>query len=126
MLGWGRKPSYRRAEAYAARRGLRCISLEDGFLRSRGLGADLVPPLALVADRAGIYYDPSRPSDIERLNLLREATQIGHSIGQIAALPTEQLRSLAVLHDGGERDQTAQPRTLLVEHHFVAALRYAA
>ncbi|MGO4909054.1 capsular polysaccharide biosynthesis protein [Pseudorhodobacter sp. W20_MBD10_FR17] len=41
--------------------------VEDGFLRSRGLGADLVPPLSLVADDLGIYYDPSRESRLERL-----------------------------------------------------------
>ncbi len=41
--------------------------VEDGFLRSRGLGAELVPPLSLVADRSGIYYDPARESDLERL-----------------------------------------------------------
>lgn len=41
--------------------------VEDGFLRSRGLGASLVPPLSLVADRTGIYYDPTRESDLERL-----------------------------------------------------------
>ncbi|UWQ19495.1 capsular polysaccharide biosynthesis protein [Jannaschia sp. M317] len=39
--------------------------VEDGFLRSRGLGADLIPPLSLVLDRQGIYYDPSRRSDLE-------------------------------------------------------------
>ena len=39
--------------------------LEDGFLRSRGLGAELVPPLSLVLDRTGLYYDPTRPSDLE-------------------------------------------------------------
>ncbi|SDX62785.1 capsular polysaccharide biosynthesis protein [Roseicitreum antarcticum] len=41
--------------------------VEDGFLRSRGLGAQLVPPLSLVADPLGIYYDPTRPSTLERL-----------------------------------------------------------
>ncbi len=41
--------------------------VEDGFLRSRGLGADLIPPLSLVTDRSGIYYDPSGPSDLETL-----------------------------------------------------------
>lgn len=41
--------------------------VEDGFLRSRGLGATLVPPLSLVADGLGIYYDPSRESTLERL-----------------------------------------------------------
>ena len=41
--------------------------VEDGFLRSRGLGASLVPPLSLVTDDLGIYYDPGRESRLERL-----------------------------------------------------------
>jgi capsular polysaccharide export protein len=41
--------------------------LEDGFIRSRGLGADLTPPLSLVADGVGIYYDPAQESELERL-----------------------------------------------------------
>ena len=45
------------------------LRIEDGFLRSRGLGADLVPPLSLVVDDLGIYYDPSRESRMERLIL---------------------------------------------------------
>lgn len=46
--------------------------LEDGFLRSRGLGAELVPPLSLVADDIGIYYDPQCPSQLEHLIAQRE------------------------------------------------------
>ena len=45
------------------------IRVEDGFLRSRGLGADLVPPLSLVSDDLGIYYDPTQESRLERLLL---------------------------------------------------------
>lgn len=41
--------------------------MEDGFLRSSGLGSDLLPPLSLVLDKRGIYYDASRPSDLEVL-----------------------------------------------------------
>ncbi|MDB5666897.1 capsular polysaccharide biosynthesis protein [Cypionkella sp.] len=41
--------------------------VEDGFLRSRGLGAELVPPLSLVTDDLGIYYDPTRESRLEHL-----------------------------------------------------------
>src|SRR5699024_1060381 len=41
--------------------------VEDGFIRSRGLGAALTPPLSLVADSKGIYYDPGRESDLEAL-----------------------------------------------------------
>ncbi len=43
------------------------LRVEDGFLRSRGLGADLVAPLSLVTDDLGIYYDPTRPSRLEHL-----------------------------------------------------------
>ncbi|MCD1626548.1 capsular polysaccharide biosynthesis protein [Seohaeicola saemankumensis] len=43
------------------------VRIEDGFLRSRGLGADLVAPLSLVCDDLGIYYDPRGPSRLERM-----------------------------------------------------------
>lgn len=43
------------------------VLVEDGFLRSRGLGADLVAPLSLVLDDLGIYYDATRPSRLEAL-----------------------------------------------------------
>ncbi|MBF9032456.1 capsular polysaccharide biosynthesis protein [Rhodobacterales bacterium HKCCE3408] len=43
------------------------LRVEDGFLRSRGLGAELVPPLSLVTDDLGIYFDPARASRLEAL-----------------------------------------------------------
>jgi len=43
------------------------VRVEDGFLRSRGLGAALTPPLSLVLDDLGIYYDPTGPSRLEML-----------------------------------------------------------
>ncbi|MEM9579780.1 MAG: capsular polysaccharide biosynthesis protein [Pseudomonadota bacterium] len=55
----------------AAPRSQRSVNVEDGFLRSRGLGAELVPPLSLVLDDMGIYYDPTRPSRLEELIRLR-------------------------------------------------------
>jgi capsular polysaccharide export protein len=55
------------ADRLPAAPGVRVRRVEDGFLRSRGLGAELVPPLSLVADAAGIYYDPSAPSALEAL-----------------------------------------------------------
>jgi capsular polysaccharide export protein len=47
--------------------GIRILHLEDGFLRSVGLGADLIRPLSWVVDHRGIYYDATRPSDVEVL-----------------------------------------------------------
>ncbi|MEP1613887.1 MAG: capsular polysaccharide biosynthesis protein [Roseobacter sp.] len=43
------------------------LRIEDGFLRSRGLGAELTPPSSLVIDDLGIYYDASKPSRLEML-----------------------------------------------------------
>ena len=50
--------------------GHRCVGvirLEDGFLRSVGLGANLVRPLSWVMDMQGMYYDATRASDLEQL-----------------------------------------------------------
>jgi len=41
--------------------------VEDGFIRSAGLGTDLTAPASLVLDKTGIYYDPNKPSDLEIL-----------------------------------------------------------
>jgi capsular polysaccharide export protein len=48
-------------------RGLPLYRMEDGFLRSVGLGASFVQPASLIVDDCGIYYDPSRPSGFETL-----------------------------------------------------------
>lgn len=47
--------------------GQKAVLVEDGFLRSRGLGADLIAPLSLVLDDVGIYYDATRPNRLEAL-----------------------------------------------------------
>lgn len=66
LIHWGREapPGL---EALALRCGVRLLSMEDGFVRSVGLGSDLIRPLSLVLDERGIYFDPARESDLERL-----------------------------------------------------------
>jgi len=66
VLAWGRRPSALRAERYARRHGLPVLHIEDGFLRSVGLGQD-DPPLSVVLDDLGLYLDASRPSRLESL-----------------------------------------------------------
>lgn len=41
--------------------------IEDGFVRSAGLGVSLVQPCSITLDTRGVHYDPSRPSDLEYL-----------------------------------------------------------
>ncbi|EGV28525.1 Capsule polysaccharide biosynthesis protein [Thiorhodococcus drewsii AZ1] len=66
IAGWGLKSTSRRARNYAHRHGLPYIALEDGFLRSVGLG-NQDPPLSLIVDDLGIYYDATQPSRLESL-----------------------------------------------------------
>ncbi len=43
------------------------VRIEDGFVRSVGLGAGMAPAASLVLDDMGIYYDARRPSRLEWL-----------------------------------------------------------
>lgn len=51
----------------AAAQGVPLVRVEDGFVRSVGLGVELVPPSSIVVDAAGIHFDASRPSDLETI-----------------------------------------------------------
>ncbi|MEK4566279.1 capsular polysaccharide biosynthesis protein [Alkalihalobacillus sp. FSL R5-0424] len=43
------------------------LRLEDGFVRSTGLGSMHTPPYSLCVDKTGIYFDSSKASDLEVL-----------------------------------------------------------
>ncbi|WP_235937770.1 capsular polysaccharide biosynthesis protein [Pseudoroseicyclus tamaricis] len=76
----------RRLLSWAGREVAGAVQVEDGFLRSRGLGAELIPPLSLTLDDLGIYYDPRSESRLERL------------INDSAALPeADRLRAEALV-----------------------------
>ena len=65
LLWAGKETPQVRAQAAAAQVPL--WRVEDGFLRSVGLGANLLPAASLVLDDLGIYFDPTRPSRLETL-----------------------------------------------------------
>ena len=60
-LIWGMKPSIAPGVLHSVMR------MEDGFIRSVGLGADLRRPSSLVLDDEGIYYNGKKISRLERL-----------------------------------------------------------
>ncbi|WP_087651552.1 hypothetical protein [Acetobacter pasteurianus] len=43
------------------------VLVEDGFIRSIGLGSALQPPASIFLDTRGIYYDPAETSDLEHI-----------------------------------------------------------
>jgi len=68
LLVWG----HRKQKKYSIphNRSISILSVEDGFLRSVGLGATYqIRPLSWVIDQRGIYFDSTIPSDLEYLLL---------------------------------------------------------
>ncbi|MBQ9406011.1 MAG: capsular polysaccharide biosynthesis protein [Desulfovibrio sp.] len=66
VVVWGSRETAGLAKRCATA-GVRLTRMEDGFVRSVGLGSDFLRPGSLVLDDAGIYYDPGRPSRLEIL-----------------------------------------------------------
>jgi capsular polysaccharide export protein len=61
LLLWGK------TEAPMMLNDVQIVRVEDGFIRSVGLGADLVQPISWVIDTRGMYFDATTVSDLEYL-----------------------------------------------------------
>lgn len=66
VVGWAARLEPRH-ETICAANGLDLQRIEDGFIRSVGLGAGFSGAASLAVDQRGIYYDATRPSDLEHL-----------------------------------------------------------
>ncbi len=50
------------------RAGVATWQVEDGFIRSTGLGAECRPPMSIIVDRTGgVHFDPSVPNELENV-----------------------------------------------------------
>lgn len=120
VAGWGRRPTSAAAIRHASRSGLPYLALEDGFLRSYGTGANF-PPLSLVLDDQGIYYDSTRASALESLlnspiDLLDSAA---HDVARARQLVVHEHRlskyNHAPLIDAGHFVSSNRRRVLVVD-----------
>ena len=67
FVGWGRKRSGLWAEKMAKLTNKKFLLLEDGLIRSLGLGVEGSPSFSMVQDNIGIYYDATTPSRLENI-----------------------------------------------------------
>ncbi|SMF39493.1 capsular polysaccharide biosynthesis protein [Pseudobacteriovorax antillogorgiicola] len=124
VLTWGRKIEADRGEQLSRITGRGLIRLEDGFFAYQlhpSLGS---PRLSLIADPVGIYYDASRPSQLEDLlnqsaGLNRE--QLARTKGILATIKEEALSKYN--HQSLCRDQDLdqahdRKRILIVDQTF--------
>lgn len=105
------------------------LRIEDGFLRSVGLGADLYPPMSLVVDWQGLHYDATRPSDLE--SMLQEAGFDAPMLARAARLRETIIAAGVTKYNVGARQwrrpDTASRVVLVIgQVESDAALRYGA
>ncbi len=119
-LHWGMK-----TESNASDCTKRIWRMEDGFIRSAGLGADLRRPSSLVLDDEGIYYNGLAPSRLERLlNQIelndyerRRAAQLKHDLTRLNITKYNvEVDNQAQLH--ALREQAAGRSVVLVTGQF--------
>lgn len=63
-------------QSLAQNSGAKLVRMEDGFVRSVGLGSDFIPPKALVLDSQGLYFDPRQTNDLETMLNTRDFTEV--------------------------------------------------
>lgn len=129
VVTWGEKPLAEPARRYAQNRGIPFYFVEDGFLRSVDLGVRGAPPLSVIVDDLGIYYDSTRTSRLERMlatedfpeSLLQDADRLIDAIvrGRISKYNVSRDRDLGPLREGCVSrvlvvDQTAGDRSVVL------------
>lgn len=120
VVGWGNRRSGLRARREAGARGVPLVLLEDGFIRSAGLGKLGAPPVSLVVDDIGIYFDARAPSRLEWL--LSDTSWLTPALQREAHLGLERWRHerLTKYNTGIDtgRDtgkDTGKPRILVID-----------
>ncbi|MBB5573465.1 capsular polysaccharide export protein [Rhizobium paranaense] len=115
VLSWGGRAPAKTAAAISRLRGLPHWNLEDGFLRSVGLGKAGAIPLSIVVDDLGLPVDASRPSRLERLIAgAEDAGELGRAIReQIVRNRLSKYNHLP--HRSPAIERTTKRRILLVD-----------
>lgn len=106
-MAWMARTDVAAMESLAAR-DVRVGEIEDGMIRSTGLGANCVPPLSIVVDAAGAHFDPAQASGLE--TILQEA-EIGDDLIARAAALREVLVDAGISKYGQDRSGAGLPAT---------------
>lgn len=102
LVTWG----FRRFSDYSKPTTLPVWRLEDGFLRSAGLGSDFTAPGSLVVDRKGLYFDPKESSDLE--SLLAEYDCKEHDLRRAKELRRMIIEARVSKYDVAANDQSIE------------------
>ena len=126
IMMWGQK--YPEIPVWAKENSLPLLRVEDGFIRSVGLGSNLVAPLSLVIDDLGIYFDAQSPSRLENILQAHEFNQheINHAETLIKALIEKNIGKYNVGNGGLDLPNPSPQKLILIPGQVEddASIRY--
>ena len=97
---WGASPTHGRGTSVAAATGAKILRIEDAFLRGLFPGRAGEPPLGLFLDGSGVHFDPSVPSDLEKILLspaVEDAAVIARSRDAIDRMQRQHVTKFAAV-----------------------------
>ncbi|RIY31127.1 hypothetical protein CKF54_07560 [Psittacicella hinzii] len=97
LWGQGKAPQLELAQQYQ----LPVVRIEDGFIRSVGLGSNLVAPLSLVLDGKGIYFNSQTTSDLE--DICQNYQFAPYELAQAQVLQAELISQKIAKYNVGEQ-----------------------
>jgi len=76
FIGWGKKENTKIAFDYCMHYDLDYIRIEDGFIRSNGLGVTGAKSMSFIIDKSGIFYDKVNDNDLKDIILKQKLSII--------------------------------------------------
>jgi len=125
---WGKK-EFPLVEKFAVENEICIYRVEDGFIRSIGLGSDLTQAYSIVIDSQGIYFDPTQKSDLETiLQTVKFKKKDLQRAEEIAKYLIEKKLSKYNLYENKKLELTTDKRVLLVPGQVEddASIKYGA
>jgi capsular polysaccharide export protein len=118
IIGWGLKENTQKAYRYAANNNLPYLTLEDGFIRSIGLGVSGAEPFGFIVDKTGIYYDGTRPSDLETLIKSNTNVECGRVRTLIQRIIADKITKYNYVWDSAILPDSQRPKILLIDQTY--------
>ncbi len=115
IIGWGLKDNTKKARDVAHRHELTYYCLEDGFVRSVGLGVTGSEPFGFIVDRRGIYYNACQPSDVEALIRAADTTDVPRAARLMKRLIDLQVCKYNHVWHSPELPKDDRPNILLID-----------
>lgn len=112
IVGWGVEKDTRRASAFARQKALPYYTLEAGFIRAIRPDSE---PFSFIIDNTGIYYDATRPSELEQLIVNCPAPNPQRAEALIQRIVAEKISTCNHCRQEVNLPESDKPKVLLVD-----------